>query len=73
MQKGGASFDFEGKQSADAVESWLMDNQLKAECLEDEALEAEIAALEDELEKRRKQQHHEKDHDLIALANKSAD
>ena len=52
--------------SADALEKWFLENNVKAEELEDDALEVEIAALEDELEKRRKLQHHEKDHELVA-------
>ena len=39
--------------SKDVLEEWIMDNHIKAEELEDERLETEIAELEDELARQR--------------------
>ena len=43
-------------EGADALERWLVDNTVKHDELEDQALEEEIAALEDELAARRRAQ-----------------
>jgi hypothetical protein len=65
-----ANLVFAGKEaSADALEKWFLENNVMAEELEDGALEAEIGALEDELEKRRKLRHHAKDHELVAAVD----
>ena len=58
--------------SKHALESWFAEHQISAEELEDEALEAEIVALEDELERRRSKFHHPKDLELYNSA-KSAE